>query len=250
MSGESILVNERVSRVRTRWPVQLNLRFVSWIPVAIAFAVTGLLMLYDGGSQASVVAWRARLVENIAPLIAALQAAFVFSPEDEAALEVMLACPRSIVWVLLERLAMLLMLFTGVALAWSAVSLGLNGDNNVLLAIVRWLSPMVFLIGISLVSTLIARQPALGLVMTIVTWFGMNIVGDALLDQFPWLWPLHAYLQPEALKLTYALNRIALIAIGAGLIGMAIHQLRDEEHVLLGSQGAKWITSLKKKVMK
>ena len=248
MSGESILVNQQVSTLKTRWPLQLNLRFVNWMPVVVAFAVTGLLMLYDNGSEAATIAWRARIVENITPLIAALQAAFLFSPEDEPALEVMLACPRPIKWVLLERLALLFIVFSGVSTAWSVVSLGLNGDNNVLLAVVRWLSPMVFLIGISIVSTLIARQPALGLVMTIVMWFGMNIVGDGLLNQFPWLWPVHAFLQPETLKLTYVLNRVALIMIGIGLIAMAIHQLRDEEHVLLGSQGANWIKLLKKKV--
>lgn len=233
MSGESILVNQQVNAVKMRWPFQLNLRFVNWMPAVSTVAAITLLMLFDAEASRSGFPWRAHIIEAIVPLIAALQAAFLFAPEDEATLEVMLACPRPIVWVLRERLLILLGLFGSLALLSSLIGAVLSG-SDLLSIIVRWVSPTIFLISVSLLATLVSRQPSLGVVMAIVMWFGFVVAGDALLDRFPFLWPVHIYLQPDTLKLTYVLNRITLLVIGIGLIALAAHQLRDEERLLIG----------------
>lgn len=233
MSGDSLVVNRSRDAVKVRWPIQLNLRFVSWMPAVLTTAAITLLMLLDPEATGGWFPWRAHIIEAIVPLVAALQAAFLFAPDDEAALEVMLACPRPIVWVLRERLLILLGLFGGLALLSSLIS-AVSTGNDLLSIIVRWVSPATFLIGVSLLATLVSRQPALGVVMAIVMWFGFVVAGDALLDRFPYLWPVHLYLQPDTLKMTYVLNRISLLVIGIGFIALAAHQLRDEERLLIG----------------
>lgn len=229
MHDENLLGPIAMKNNVEHWPMHFNFHFVNWLPAALTAIVIALLLILE-----IELPWQAGAVEAVVPLVAALQAAFLFSPEDEAALEIILACPRPIVRTLLERLMTLLVMLGGVALVGSLLSSILAGSNDVFLSIVRWLSPLVFLMSVSLFATLVSRQPALGVTLSIVMWFAFIVAGDALLDLFPFLWPVHAYLQPDTLKLTYALNRVTLLVIGTTLIAFALRQLRDEERLLLG----------------
>ena len=52
-------------------------------------------------------------------------------------------------------------------------------------------------------------------------------------SRWPFLWPLHAYLQREGVaSTTYVLNRVLLFLAGLILVVLATHLLRDEERVL------------------
>jgi len=61
----------------------------------------------------------------------------------------------------------------------------------------------------------------------------MLVGGRALLVRWPWLWPLHVYLQPsEVPPARYLANRIMLTLIGTALAWLATRLTRDEEHML------------------
>jgi hypothetical protein len=176
----------------------------------------------------------ARVVETIVPLLGAVQAAFLFSPEDEPALEVTLAAQRPIAWTMLERLAWLFALQGSVALIGSAAAAGLTGES-LSVAVIRWLAPLLIFVGLAVCLTLLTRQPAMSIGLLIVVWCGLLLASEQLIALWPFLWPIGVYLQPD--RPDYALNRLFLILLGLWLIRLALtYFIRDEERVLLGGR--------------
>jgi len=182
----------------------------------------------------------ARLIEFVVPLAAGMQAAFLLPLEDEPALEVSLACPRPMTWTLIERLMLLLAVHGGIGLAGSLIGVMLAGSGDLLLAIARWLAPMLLVVGLALGASLRSRQAAPGVLLAILAWFAMAFIGETLMQRWPFLWPIHAYLEPDAVApMDYALNRLLLSLAGLNLMVFAARQLRGEERALLGGQRAR-----------
>jgi len=220
-----------------RWPIawSASLRLVGWLPSA------GGVVAITLGLALSVSTWRAegahpltvRVVEVIVPLVVGLQSAYLFSPEDEPPLEVLLACPRPLAWVLFERLAVLMTLQGGVALMGSLVGLALPQAERLSVAVIRWMAPCVAICGVALFTTQLTRQGVFGALLVTLLWGGMFFGGDAMIARWPFLWPVHLYLQPEeATPTVYVLNRATLILAGVGMTALAAYLTRDEERML------------------
>ncbi len=225
-------------------------RSMGWIPVIVTGLAVVAFLLPEQTPGAMPWSERVRVIETLIPLAIGIQAALLFSPDDEPALEVLLACPRKISWVLLERLAVVLIAQTGIALVGIALTLALVNDADVSLTLVRWIPPALFLSGVAVYATLKSRVMAFGMVIAGLTWFAFSIFGEALLPGqptlwplnyvLPFLWPIHPYLQPDSLTIgDYWLNRAFVTVVGIGLLILGIYQLRDEEYVLLGARGIK-----------
>jgi hypothetical protein len=177
-------------------------------------------------------------VETIVPLVAGLQAAFLLSPEDEAPLELLLSCPRPLALVLLDRLIMLMILQGSVALTGNLAVLLMYENEGWLITVARWFAPCLCLSGVALFTTQLTRQGSFGALLETLMWGGMLFGGDGLLRRWPFLWPLHVFLQPDRVDtIVYMLNRAALISIGAVLVMLALHLSRDEERMMIGHAG-------------
>jgi len=73
----------------------------------------------------------------------------------------------------------------------------------------------------------------MGALLATLLWCGMLLGGDALIVRWPFLWPIHIYLQPQSMLHTvYALNRAGLMLAGLALTAMAARLTRDEERML------------------
>lgn len=215
------------------WSWRISLRLLGWWPVAASAMFVGLAVAFP--TQDATPLSVSRLVETVVPLLAAVQAAFLFSPEDEPGLEVTLACRRPLAWTMLERLVWLFVLQGSVALIGSAVAVGLTGENFVG-AVARWLAPLLVLVGIALCLTLMTRQPMMSIGLIVILWSGLMLASEQLIKPWPFLWPIGLYLQPD--QPDYWPNRIFLILIGLWLIRLAVtYFIRDEERVLLGGRG-------------
>jgi pimeloyl-ACP methyl ester carboxylesterase len=254
LSGVALWGTATVAIAYLRQPRQValyvSIRAVGWIPFLVSI-LTLMIFVKQGGDDTPF-AWqdKARVVESIIPLVMCIQVALMFSPDDEPALEVLLACPRRISWLLLERLGIILSAHAGIALVGVALSLALNPEQDVTLAIVRWIPPAIFLSGIGVYTTVRSRVAAFGVTVAGLIWFGMILFGAALLPGQPifwplnylqpFLWPANPYLQPGQLAIgDYWLNRAFVTAAGIGLIMLAVYYLRDEESILLGSRKGK-----------
>lgn len=214
---------------------RISARAVGWWPALIGAAAIGLLYIVN--VQTLTVLQRARLIESVLPIIAGVQAAFLFSPEDEPALEISLACPRPGAALLWERLGVLLVTLGGVGLIGSALIAPQLGEP-IITASARWLSPVLLFAGVSVWLTLVSRQTVLSVGLIVLLWFGLTFVNESLIARWPVLWPINVFLQPE--HTDYGLNRVFIAMIGLGLMAWtAITLNRDSERVLLGQRRAR-----------
>jgi hypothetical protein len=165
----------------------------------------------------------------------------LFSPADEPAHEVMLAAPRPLAWLLIERWAVMVALQVMVGLVFTGIVMAITGETDLAIMLSQWLAPAILLSGIGMAITLISRQALFGVLMTMLIWFAMLLVGDGLVARWPFAWPLHPYLRPETFGATiFWLNRAFLTLAGAGLMVLAVRQLRDAERVLGIKRGRNW----------
>lgn len=218
-------------------------RLVGWL-VPLGSASLLVLVLLTNDYAASDVR---RLVEIIVPLAVAFQAAFAFTPDSDPSLEVLMACPRRPLWILLERLVVIMASQGLIAIGGVALSLWLTKDNRWGLALLRWIPPMLMLSGIAVYITVRSRMAIFAMMAVLLVWFGMVVVGDALLPPNiapyplsylqPWLWPFQPYLKPERLAISdYWLNRAVVAAVGLLLLGVSLGQVEDEERMLTGDK--------------
>lgn len=204
-----------------------SLRAVGGVASALPLALVGAGWVLGGEGEPT---W---LLALLVPIAAATQAAFLFSPEDEPALEVLMATPRPLAWVVLERFLALLLMQGGGALVVSAL-LALVGRGDLSLIVAQWLPPLLCLSGLALFLTLATRRALMSLLSIGLLWAAFVALGDVLVTRWPFLWPLHLYLEPR--EFGYTLNRLLMGLTGATAVVASLWLLRDEERLLLGER--------------
>lgn len=224
--------------MRRHWPIagRKSLLLIGWLPAVGGAVLVALLLVLNG------TIWRGggyplvptvRVVDTVMPLAVGVQAAFLLSPEDEWSLELLLSSPRPVVWALWERVGVMLALQGSMALVGNVIALTLPGGEGIAQAIVRWLVPCAWFCGVAVAVALLTRQGVFGALLATLLWGGTLLGGDGLLDRWPFLWPLHAYLQPEDVsRQVYALNRLVLALAGVLLVTLAARLTSDEERML------------------
>ncbi len=177
--------------------------------------------------------------EVIIPLVAGLHAALLFAPDDEPALELLLAAPRPAAYLIYERLGALVALQGGLALLLSLLTVALNPSTSLFEVILHWLPPSVCIVGLCMAATLYARRMTFGVLTAIALCVGMAIGAEVILPMFPDLWFMLFYIDPRMLTPEqYLINRLFLMAAGAVGLALVITRMRDEE-TLLGLGEAK-----------
>jgi len=137
----------------------------------------------------------------LAPLVAALGIAFLYGPLVDPALEVELATPTSPRLVLLARLLLVFGFDLALALAGSLALALFVPDLSLWPLVSAWLAPMAFLSALSLLLSMLAADPGLGSLVSLVLWALQAIgrlPGDLPLRlpdltataTHPWLWAL------------------------------------------------------------
>lgn len=219
----------------TLWPIawKTTLYRLGWLLFGLCLALVLLLLIL--GQRAAGFLPTDRVVEFVVPLFAGLQAAYAFSAEDERPLELILAAPRPIRWLLLERVGILLALYLAIGLAGMALLLALNPDLTLTDRLVRWLPPLIWFTGLGFYLTLLSRQGAFGALVVWLIW-GASLAGSGgLPQQLWWAATLLPYLQPELPAVSpqlYTLNRLTVVAGGLLLLVLALRLLGNEARLL------------------
>lgn len=232
------------ARYRTQFTLRATFRTVGmWGFVAsLGFFLMVLLASGDFGLWED----KSRVVEIVIPLVMGIQAAVLFSPADENALEILLTYPRPIIWILAERLGLAFIFQVTAAFVGILISFLFFDDQMLGLALIRWLPPTIFLMGVGAYTTLKSRVLAFGVAIAALVWFVGLFFGPLLLPGMPvifplnhvqpYLWSVNPYLLPQDLGWEdYWVNRALVALIGCYLIGRGGAYLRDEETVLLGA---------------
>jgi hypothetical protein len=161
--------------------------------------------------------------EVVVPLIAGLHAALLFAPDDEPALELLLAAPRPPAYLIYERLAALIVLQGGLALILSVLAVITIPGANLVDIIVRWLPPSVCIVGLCMAATLYSRRSNFGVLTAIGICVAMAFGKEVILPVFPNLWFTIFYLDPFTVTTEqYFLNRLFLLIVGISM-GRAGH---------------------------
>lgn len=223
----------------------MSFKRIHWLPVlaSLLLVVGASIVRATGDDPAST----ALVVETVIPIIAALQASMLFVPGQEPALELQIASPRPIWWVPLERLLTVFATQTFVALVGVGVAAALYPDLDIVLALLRWIPPVLFLSAIAFTMTIHSKEVSLGAVFVALFWGIMLAFSEALLPPSPLQpaypfplsiltacsWMIHAYLQPDDMANTYYLiNRVILLGSGCVLYMLSFMRLSNPENLL------------------
>ncbi len=240
-AGVNLLRTQPLAQTWRQFTWRYSWRVVGWWPLALSGLILTMVLTNEetpiANDNLSLAFTAFGVVAAIVPLMTGMQAAMLFAPDDEPGLEVQLAAPRPLTWLVWERLTWILLGQGIIGLVGMLVAREVAGvDEALWISLARWLVPLITLAGVGLFITLMSRQTAFGVAMTGVLWFALLAFGDGLVARWPFLWPIHLYLSPTTFPLAdYALNRGVVLLAGLGFFLMALHQLRDEERVLLGT---------------
>jgi ABC-type transport system involved in multi-copper enzyme maturation permease subunit len=230
-----------------RWIVwRVPFKHLNWRALVGAYSLLLLLMIkpewvgFPIGDDSLI------MLQAVIPLVIALQTAAIFAPDDEPALEIQLAAPRPLSWLICERLVVVFLIY---GLLTSIIGLGAiilqHQHTNILVVTLRWLPPALFLAGFGLLMTMQTRLVAFGIIFMGFVWTLFGLFGDMLLQGGaypfplnaiqPFLWVFNIFATPEtfALESDFWLNRVMLCSTGIVLMMVGVWQVRDEESVLL-----------------
>ncbi len=216
---------------------RINLKLIGWWPAAVSAAILVVFFILElhlsgsGGTFETMYVRRA--VETIAPLFFAVQAAYLFGPDNEPALELLLSYPKPLSRLFLDRLRLVAGMHLAVALTATLVFAAIWHAENLALALVRCLAAGIVLGGVAVFTTQVTRQGVFGTLLATLLWAASLYGGDGILKVWKWFWPFHVYLQPEKFGMRiYLLNRLVLVGIGLGLFLLAMKFLGDEDRLL------------------
>jgi hypothetical protein len=186
---------------------------------------------------------RSRSAEIVIPLIAAMQAALLFSPDDEPALEIMLASPRPTAWLVYERLSALLIMQLGIGVIWT-FTLTMMADMPAFGDIlIGWLPPTLALIGLALAITVMMRRSSFGILAAIFLYAALLFAGDMAVLRWNFAFPVHLFMGRDLPMLfalqweisadtLYALNRAVVTLVGVFSVIAVVYRIRNTEWVL------------------
>ncbi|MBN1122418.1 MAG: alpha/beta fold hydrolase [Anaerolineae bacterium] len=188
----------------------------------------------------------------VVPIVSAIHTAILVSPADEPGLEILLACPRPLHWLYVERVVTVIAGQAAVALATTAFAVWILGEQHTPAALIGWLASALFLSGLAAFISVRSRRASMAALIAILAWlvFGVGAIGAALLPASPlganppWPRPLHLvqpliwigqpFLRPDALTgADFVLNRVVVGGLGIGLHALAMMRLSNAERLIL-----------------
>ncbi len=231
----------RAARRLTHCPqisLAASLRALGWLaPVtSAALLVVGLLISAVPPEQGLLTGLKPEtVIVVVLPFVVGFQGAFLFSPADEPMLELLLTYPRSIMWLVLERISVLLVIQSGIALVASFAAVVIDRNTDLLALHARWSPPALLLLAVGLFTTVFTREAAFGAAAVALLYGATAIFGESLLGAAPFLYPLHPFL-PTGYFDSYdtLLNRLFITSLGITLVTVVLHRVTNEEYILTG----------------
>lgn len=219
-------------------------RRIGIVPTVITIAALISLTLLVQSEVMPFVLWigYARVVETVIPLAIGLQAAFLFSPDDEPTLELVIVAPRPLGILITERL-LLLALIQGAIALFITVLLMTESQITLIEGLIRGFPPSVLFAASGIYFTLRTRSGAFALIIVGFMWaasawitapFTPGVIWSEPFDLIqPWLWAIHPYIQPSQLpEDAYLINRGMVMMIGVTLLILSLSELRNTEKIL------------------
>ena len=224
-----------------KWPLAWKTTFkrIGWwhYVLTIGFIALWLMLSQSEWAERNYLITAVRTAEILLPLMAGMQAAYVFSPDDERPLEIMIAAPRPILWTIIERITAVLASYGAIGLA-TILFIAIAFDTSSVTIddmLVRWLPPFIWFSGVGLYITMVTRQGMFGSLMVMVIWGTSLLSSGDVPEKYLAMAPIMPYLRRGAANISdnlYTLNRFTLIATGLLLAALALRLALNEERLL------------------
>lgn len=173
-------------------------------------------------------------VAAVGALIGGVQASLILAPADDAAFEIVLAAPRPLAMILIERLIVVFVMNAAIAAVGAVVfDLAYPSGETVIDQLARWFPPFTAMVGLGMTIAIVSRKSGMGALLAILLVGSMLFGGFAFLGLFDWAWTLHLFLPVDQFSAEQVfINRTLLTAIGAALIAYSFSLLRNHESLL------------------
>ncbi|MBK8032817.1 MAG: hypothetical protein IPK17_25725 [Chloroflexi bacterium] len=207
-------------------------RAVGWfLPILAAGIIFGAILTSLGGLRIAFLRFNA--LEVVLPLFVGVQAALLFAPDDEPPLELILAKPRPLVYVLFERVAALALIYSVIALTASLVVTSLPNAESLVQTLIRWLPPSLCMIGIGAWISVSTRKASNGAFAAVMLCGAMAVGQSVLLPKYDFMAWVMFYVQPwDVTPERYLANRLIVSLIGLVTFLLTVNLMRDSERML------------------
>jgi len=171
----------------------------------------------------------------IVPFAMSVNMALIFDVQDEPDLDIILVCGRPVAWLVLERLAIVVVVHLLVGSVISVMGHFIKDEGPLWRVILYWVSAAVFLSGVGFSITIRSRQIVFGSLAAIALWGTMGSMSSVLMSSRPDLWFIYVYPPAPALtELEFILNRLFTLTLGIVLIVYSLFRLKDREWIYTG----------------
>lgn len=173
-------------------------------------------------------------VAAVGALIGGVQASLILAPADDPAFELVLAAPRPLAMILIERLIVLFVMNAAIAGIGAVLfDLVMPSGETVIDQLARWLPPFTAMVGLGMTIAIVGKKSGLGVLLVLLLVGAMLFGGFAFLALFDQAWVLHLFIPVDQFSAEQVLiNRAALMGIGLALIGYCFRLLRNTEILL------------------
>jgi ABC-type transport system involved in multi-copper enzyme maturation permease subunit len=234
-------------RQRYSVPWRATVRLAGWV---IPLITTLLVIVFVLGNEKDAQFGRTitvSFIHLIIPVAAAVHTALIFSPEDEP-LEMLLALPRPITWLVFERLLIIVLIYAGIGVMGMGLMSAQGKLVNAGALLAAWVPPLLFLASFSLYLTVRTRVMLMGLIGALLVWFIFMLFNPFLMPGMPqpfpmnyvqpFLWTVNIFAQPYVFPEAeyYPLNRLTLLGLSVFWLWRTVAQLNDSETLLLTLQ--------------
>lgn len=178
-----------------------------------------------------------RLLEAAVPFLTAAMGAYIFAPDNEPPIELLLVYPRPLWQTVLERsvcmAAMLIVSSVAASLLFLTLTSGVGLNSLAQLAVI--LGPPSFFVGaLGLATTVYIARGTVGLLVTLSVCLAMAALPDKLLVVLPilrwvYIFPFGRYGIAWA---SWSANRLTLTALGVLASICALYFTRNSERLL------------------
>lgn len=234
-------------RQRYSIPWRASLRLAGWIIPLITFSLVVVLILGNEQEPRFGQSVTVSFVQLIVPAAAAIHTSLIFAPEDEP-LEMLLALPRPITWLVFERVLIIVLIYGGIGFVGMGVMAIQDQRVDVGALLAAWIPAMLFLVSFSLYLTVRTRVMLMGLIGSMLVWFIFMLFNPFLMPGTPqpfpmnyvqpFLWTVNIFAQPSVFPESeyYAINRLILLGLSMFWLWRTAAQLSDSEALLLTVQ--------------
>ncbi|MDY7079728.1 MAG: alpha/beta fold hydrolase, partial [Chloroflexota bacterium] len=179
---------------RGQIPWRVILRRVGWRPLLLNVLLSAALYLAAPAIDLALFYERslAQTIVIVGPLLLAIQTALLVAPDDEPGLEIILACPRPLHWLFVERVTVVLAGQSLAALGVMAAGAWFL-DEGVLVAMGGWIASVLFMSGLAAFVSVRSRKATLGVLIALLAWLVLGAMsssmGEGLLPAIPFDFP-------------------------------------------------------------